>query len=151
MKKSYLFFIWFLMASVLTVKGQSNAPVANPVIAAQDSEPVFQVVEEMPLFPGGESEMAKYIAKNIIYPASEAEAGIQGTVYTSFVVASSGKVMNVKVVKGIPDGAALDAEAVRVIRSFPDFKPGKQNGRAVSVQYVLPIRFNLHKNEQKKK
>jgi len=102
---------------------------------------IFTIVEEMPTFPGGEAELFKYLAKNIKYPQMASDAGISGVVYVTFVVGRDGKITDVKVLRGI--GGGCDEEAVRVVKSMPPWKPGKQRGKPVTVQYNLPIRFTL--------
>ena len=102
---------------------------------------VFTAVEQMPQFPGGEAELMKYISKNLKYPPVAMENNIQGRVTIQFVVTKTGKIGEVKVARGKdPD---LDKEAVRVVKSLPDFIPGKMNGQAVNVWYTLPITFKL--------
>ena len=102
---------------------------------------VFTAVEQMPQFPGGEAELMKYIQKNLKYPPVAMENNIQGRVVVQFVVTRTGKVGEIKVVRGKdPD---LDNDAVRVVRSLPDFIPGKMNGQAVNVWFTLPITFKL--------
>ena len=106
----------------------------------EDTEP-FVVVEEMPVFPGGEQELLEYIAENTIYPESAKVNGIQGKVIIRFAVDPEGKVTKESVLKGAdPD---LDTEALRVVRTMPRFKPGRQDGKAVSVWYMVPINFTL--------
>ena len=106
-----------------------------------EEEQIFTIVEEMPTFPGGEAELFKYLGKNIRYPQMATDAGISGVVYVTFVVGKDGKITDVKVLRGI--GGGCDEEAVRVVKSMPAWKPGKQRGKAVTVQYNLPIRFTL--------
>ena len=102
---------------------------------------VFTAVEQMPQFPGGEAELMKYISKNLKYPPVAMENNIQGRVTIQFVVTKTGKIGEVKVARGKdPD---LDKEAVRVVKSLPDFIPGKMNGQAVNVWYTVPITFKL--------
>jgi len=103
----------------------------------------FVVVEEMPSFgPGGIDEFRNnYIAKNLKYPDVAAENGIQGRVFINFVVEPDGRVTNVKVVRSVDP--ALDKEAVRVVSSSPKWKPGKQRGKPVRVQFTIPIIFVL--------
>ena len=104
-------------------------------------EEVFTAVEQMPQFPGGEAELLKYITSHIKYPTMAAENNIQGRVVVKFVVGKDGRVGEVVVVRGKdPD---LDKEAVRVVKTLPNFIPGKMNGQAVSVWYTLPINFKL--------
>lgn len=102
---------------------------------------IFTAVEQMPQFPGGEGELLKYISTHIKYPTMAAENNIQGRVVVKFVVQKDGKVGEVVVLRGRdPD---LDKEAVRVVKTLPNFIPGKMNGQAVSVWYTLPINFKL--------
>ncbi len=104
-------------------------------------EKVFTAVEQMPQFPGGDGELLKHIQKNLKYPPVAMENNIHGRVVVQFVVTKTGKVGEVKVVRGKdPD---LDKEAVRVVKTLPDFIPGKMNGQAVAVWYTLPITFKL--------
>lgn len=104
-------------------------------------EEIFNAVEQMPQFPGGEAELLKYISTHIKYPTMAAENNIQGRVVVKFVVQKNGKVGDVIVLRGKdPD---LDKEAVRVVKTLPDFIPGKMNGQSVAVWYTLPIQFKL--------
>lgn len=104
-------------------------------------EEIFTAVEQMPQFPGGEAELMKYVANHIKYPTMAAENNIQGRVVVKFVVKKDGSVGEVQVLRGKdPD---LDKEAVRVVRTLPNFIPGKMNGQAVSVWFTLPINFKL--------
>ena len=106
----------------------------------QEAE-VFKVVEEMPEFPGGTAKLLEYIQKNMKYPMMARESDIQGKVYVQFVVEPDGSISNVQVLRGI--GGGCDEEAVRVVQSMPKFKPGKQRGQPVRVQYMVPIVFKL--------
>ena len=106
----------------------------------QDGEP-FTVVEEMPVFPGGDEALLKYIAENLRYPESAQKNNIQGRVYIQFAITSTGTIGEVKIMRGVDP--ELDAEAVRVIKSLPAFTPGKQGGVAVPVWYSVPILFQL--------
>ena len=102
---------------------------------------VFNVVEQMPQFPGGEEALMKFIQKNIQYPNVERAADIQGRVVMSLIINEDGSLSDITVKKGVTKG--LDNEALRVIRLLPKFKPGKQQGKPVKVSYVLPIMFRL--------
>jgi len=107
----------------------------------KDDNKVFTAVEQPPTFPGGEAALLSYIASHIRYPPVAQENNIQGRVVVQFVVTKTGKVGQVKVVRGKdPD---LDKEAIRVVKSLPDFIPGKMNGNAVNVWYTVPINFKL--------
>ncbi len=98
-------------------------------------------VEVQPGFPGGDDALYKYLGDNIHYPPIAKDNGISGTVYLSFVIDREGKVTDVKVLRG--PGAGLDEEAMRVVKSMPAWKPGKQNGKPVKVQCQIPVRFLL--------
>ena len=113
----------------------------NKVIEDPTKNQIFTIVEQMPEFPGGEVEMIKYIVKNTHYPQIAKENGISGKVFLTFVVDQEGKVNDVKILRGI--GGGCDEEAIRVVKSMPAWKPGKQNGRPVKVQYNLPYNFTL--------
>lgn len=106
-----------------------------------EPEQVFTAVEQMPAFPGGDTELMKYLSSHINYPPMAMENNIQGRVIVQFVVTKTGKVGEVRVVRGVDRD--LDNEAVRVVKSLPDFIPGKMNGQAVNVWYTLPVTFKL--------
>ncbi len=102
---------------------------------------IFQIVEEMPEYPGGEKSLLEYVGKSVKYPQIARESGIQGRVFVNFVIEPDGSVSNVKVLRGI--GGGCDEEAVRVIKAMKKWKPGKQRGKAVRVSYTLPVNFKL--------
>ena len=106
-----------------------------------NEQEIFTIVEDMPSFPGGEAKLMEYLGKNTKFPPLAKDAGIQGIVYVTFVIAKDGSIDNVKVLRGI--GGGCDEEALRVIKNMPKWTPGKQRGRAVRVQYNIPIRFIL--------
>jgi protein TonB len=103
---------------------------------------VFTVVEDPPMFIGGQAALMKYLGKNITYPQMAKETGIQGTVYVSFVVEKKGNVTSVKIARGI--GGGCDEEAMRVVKSMPKWKAGKQRGKPVRVNFTLPVKFVLN-------
>jgi tonB family C-terminal domain len=103
---------------------------------------VFDVVEVMPQFPGGQIAMLKYIMENIKYPKQIMEEGIQGRVTVSFIVEKDGRVSNVRLLRSVQ--SALDKEAIRVVKSMPKWTPGKQNGKPVRVRFNLPVMFKLN-------
>jgi protein TonB len=105
-------------------------------------------VEEMPEYPGGRGAMYKYLGENIKYPEKARENKVEGTVYVNFVVQEDGSVASVSILRGV--GSGLDEEALRVVRTMPNWKPGKQEGKAVNVQYNLPIKFTLAQDADKK-
>ncbi|MBO5795671.1 MAG: TonB family protein [Bacteroides sp.] len=105
------------------------------------TDQVFEVVEEMPEFPGGMQAMMEYLAKNIRYPAKAHEANVQGRVITQFTVGKDGAIRDAKVVRSV--SPELDAEALRVISAMPNWKPGKQGGKAVATRFTVPVVFRL--------
>ena len=106
-----------------------------------EEQQIFQVVEEMPEFPGGMAECMKFLSKNIKYPPISQENGIQGRVIVQFVVNQDGSIVDPVVVRGVD--SHLDKEALRVIQMMPKWKPGKQRGKAVRVKYTVPVMFRL--------
>ena len=110
---------------------------------------VYQIVEEMPSFPGGEQKLMEYVAKNLTYPQEARDKGIDGRVFIGMVIEKDGSVSNVKVLRGI--GGGCDEEAVRVINSMPKWKPGKIKGEPVPVSYQIPINFKLIEKQPQKK
>jgi len=115
-------------------------PVATQVIE-EDEQVIFQVVETMPSFPGGEAELFKFLSTNVKYPVIAQENGIQGRVICQFVVNKDGSIVDVEVVRAVD--TSLDKEAIRVIKSMPKWTPGKQRGKAVRVKYTVPVNFRL--------
>ncbi len=113
-----------------------------PPEPAIDSVYEYIAVEEYPMFGNGENDLLIYLSKNIKYPRKCIELGYQGTVYVSFVINKAGEVSDVALVRGL--GCATDQEAVRVIASMPNWKPGKQRNMPVSVRYTIPVSFRLH-------
>ena len=122
-------------------KKQSGKTKDEKVEMKPDKNGIYQIVEEMPQFPGGEQAMLDYVSKNIVYPQEAMEKGIAGRVFVSFVVEKDGSVNEVKVVRGI--GGGCDEESVRVIKAMPKWKPGKMKGEPVRVSYMMPITFKL--------
>ena len=106
-----------------------------------EEQQIFQVVEEMPEFPGGMAECMKFLSKNIKYPTISQENGVQGRVIVQFVVNRDGSIVDPVVVRGVDP--YLDKEALRVIQMMPKWKPGKQRGKAVRVKYTVPVMFRL--------
>ncbi|MEI8085747.1 MAG: TonB family protein [Paludibacter sp.] len=122
------------------VNGKDIADIKENVTQVVE-EKVWEVIEQMPQFPGGETELLSFIAKSIRYPVIAQENGIQGRVIIRFVVSKTGVVSNVEVLRSLD--AACDKEAVRVVKTLPKWIPGKQNGVNVPVYYTLPITFRL--------
>jgi protein TonB len=118
---------------------QPAPPAPKP--SAEIENKVFDVVEQMPSFPGGNSALMSYLNSNVKYPVVAQENGVQGRVVISFVVEKDGSITDVQVVKSVDP--SLDREASRVVRSMPRWNPGKQNGQAVRVKYDVPVSFRL--------
>ncbi|MBQ8874745.1 MAG: energy transducer TonB, partial [Bacteroides sp.] len=106
-----------------------------------EEQQIFQVVEEMPEFPGGMGECRQFLGKNIKYPTISQEKGVQGRVIVQFVVNRDGSIVDPVVVRDVDP--YLDKEALRVIQMMPKWKPGKQRGKAVRVKYTVPVMFRL--------
>ena len=128
-----------------TVYEFSTKDITNIKIKKVDNDSIYQIVEVMPEFPGGTSEMMTYLSGNIKYPEEAKEKGISGRVFLSFVIEKDGAVSNVKVAKGI--GKECDDEAVRVVKAMPKWKPGLIKGKPARVSYMLPIFFKLDEGE----
>ena len=106
-----------------------------------EEQQIFQVVEEMPEFPGGMGECMKFLGKNIKYPTISQENGVQGRVIVQFVVNRDGSIVDPVVVRGVDP--YLDKEALRVIKMMPKWTPGKQRNKPVRVKYTVPVMFRL--------
>ena len=116
-------------------------PPPPPAPKPEVSNKVFDVVEEMPHFPGGPAALQAFLSSNTKYPVVAQENGVQGRVIVSFVVERDGSITDVKVVRSVDP--SLDREATRVVKSMPRWSPGKQNGSAVRVKYTVPVVFRL--------
>lgn len=133
------------------VPDKSNVTRTRPIVCRpipnvtndKPSEEIFKSVEQMPCFPGGEAGLMKYIDSHLNYPPEAAQNKIQGRVIVQFVVEKDGSIGEVKVVRSV--NKDLDKEAIRLVKSLPDFTPGRQNGQAVPVWYTLPVTFKLPK------
>ena len=110
-----------------------------------DDSPVYNEVEVQPEYPGGMQAMFGFIQKNVKYPESAKEKGIEGKVYVQFVVEKDGSLSSFKVARGVSDD--IDAEAIRVVKAMPKWTPGMQDGKPVRVQFMLPFVFKLNGNE----
>ena len=119
----------------------ATPPPPPPAPKPEVSNKVFDVVEEMPSFPGGTGALMSFLNSNIKYPVVAQENGVQGRVIVGFVVERDGSITDVKVMRSVDP--SLDREAQRVVRAMPRWKPGKQNGSAVRVKYTVPVVFRL--------
>jgi protein TonB len=132
--------------SVATVEGSKDGVdirdlAEHKVITEAPKEEIFQHVEQMPSFPGGEKELMKWLGDNIQYPTIASEQGIQGRVTLRFVVKPDGSIDDIQIVKSLEP--SCDREAVRAVKKMPKWIPGKQNGNPVSVYFNLPVVFRL--------
>lgn len=124
--------------AVLKAKEEIKAP--EPPKHVEETK-IFTVVEQMPLFPGGDAALMAYLRDNIHYPTVAAENGVQGRVVVGFVVERDGSITDVNVLRSVDP--SLDREAMRVVKGMPRWTPGKQNGSAVRVKYQVPVTFRL--------
>ncbi|TNE78215.1 MAG: energy transducer TonB [Bacteroidetes bacterium] len=120
---------------------QMDTTHVSPVEQKDTSDPVYNIVEVMPEFPGGLDSLFKFISHHIRYPRQARRKGIEGKVIIQFVITETGEVSEAKVVNSV--GYGCDEEALRVINMLPKWTPGKQRGKAVKVRFNLPIRFKL--------
>ena len=112
-------------------------------VAGQSTGEPYFAVDEMPAFPGGDAALIKFISSNVQYPSSARENNIEGKVIIKFCIAADGSINQISVLKSVD--SELDNEALKVVKKFPAFKPGKKSGVAVPVWYMVPIIFALNK------
>ena len=131
-----------ILMSLMAICCLTTVLAQKTVVSQKDQkEEPFNVVEDMPAFPGGMEAMIQFISSNIKYPADAKKQKVDGRVLVNFVVEKDGSITEVKVIK--PAFPSLDAEAIRVVKAMPKWKPGYQNGKAVRVQFTMPINFSL--------
>ena len=140
-------------ATVSNVVVKKKNPVADEEVAIgviddDKDDRVWNVVEQMPKFPGGDAGLMSFLKDNLKYPAEAEKAGKQGRVVVTFVVGKDGAVNNAKVVRSVDE--KLDAEALRVVNAMPKWQPGKQRGQEVNVMYTIPVTFRLATPAEKK-
>lgn len=123
------------------LKAKENIAAPEPPKHVVEETKIFTVVEQMPMFPGGDGALMGYLRDNIHYPTVAAENGVQGRVVVGFVVERDGSITDVNILRGVDP--SLDREAMRVVKSMPKWTPGKQNGSAVRVKYQVPVSFRL--------
>lgn len=130
----------FIIMALMAVFGLTTVSAQKTVVAKKNQK-VFDVVEQMPEYPGGQAALFEYLSKNIKYPADAEKKKIEGRVLVTFVVNTDGSITDIEVVrKAFP---SLDAEAVRVISGMPKWIPGEQKGQKVRVKYTVPLNFRL--------
>lgn len=123
------------------LKAKEEIPAPEPPKHVVEETKIFTVVEQMPMFPGGDAALMGYLRDNIHYPTVAAENGVQGRVVVGFVVERDGSITDVNILRSVDP--SLDREAMRVVKSMPRWTPGKQNGSAVRVKYQVPVTFRL--------
>ena len=135
--------LWWRLLATLSVL--AILLISSTTVTAQNkktsNDKVFEKVEDMPEFPGGEKAMMDFVAKNVQYPKEAMEKEISGRVLVGFIVEKDGSISETEIVKGI--GGGCDEEAVRVVKAMPKWKPGKQKGKPVRVHFMLPLTFKL--------
>ena len=130
----------FIIMALMALFGLTTVSAQKTVVAKKNQQ-VFDVVEKMPEYPGGQAALFEYLQKNVKYPADAEKKKVEGRVLVTFVVNTDGSITDIEVVrKTFP---SLDAEAVRVISGMPKWKPGEQKGQKVRVKYTVPLTFRL--------
>ena len=133
-------------AEKITLAVKNTAEIGEKAVESSAPKKVFtgkvyDIVEQMPSFPGGPAELMKWLSSHVQYPAIAIESCIQGRVIVAFIVEPDGSVSNAKLMRSIDP--SIDQEALRVVRQMPKWIPGKQNGAAVRVKYNVPVTFKL--------
>ena len=129
-----------ILLSLMAVFGLTTG-YAQKTVISQKNEKVFDVVEQMPEYPGGMQALMEYLSQNIKYPEDAQKQKVEGRVIASFVVRTDGSITDITLFRKV--FPSLDAEAVRVLQGMPKWTPGKQGGKVVNVKYTVPIVFRL--------
>lgn len=137
------------LSSLIVILLLSFNSTAQDTTKLKSTEPIVELAEVEPQYPGGEEAMIKFIQNNVVYPELSKELGEQGTVYVQFIVNRDGSISGVMVIRGVSD--LLDAEAMRVIKLMPNWIPGMQKGKTVRVRYTIPINFQIDYGKKEKK
>ena len=130
----------FIIMALMAVFGLITVS-AQKTVVAQKNQKVFDIVEQMPEYPGGQAALFEFISKNVKYPEDAVKKKVEGKVFVTFVVDTDGKITDVSLMRKV--FPSLDAEAIRVISAMPNWIPGRQKGQAVRVKYTVPIMFRL--------
>ena len=130
----------FIIMALMAVFGLTTVS-AQKTVVAQKNQKVFDIVEQMPEYPGGQAALFEFISKNVKYPEDAVKKKVEGKVFVTFVVDTDGKITDVSLLRKV--FPSLDAEAIRVISAMPNWIPGKQKGQVVRVKYTVPIMFRL--------
>lgn len=132
--------ILIILTMACWVAGINRTATAQEAKVSADS--IYYIVEEMPVYPGGEKALKTFITENIRYPKEAVTKRISGKVYVTFVIDENGKVVDAKIARGVDP--LLDEEALRVIKSMPDWTPGTNKGVKVKVSFTMPVQFALN-------
>ncbi len=130
----------FIIMALMAVFGLTTVSAQKTVVAKKNQK-VFDIVEQMPEYPGGQAALFEFISKNVKYPEDAVKKKVEGKVFVTFVVDTDGKITDVSLLRKV--FPSLDAEAIRVISGMPNWIPGKQKGQVVRVKYTVPIMFRL--------
>ena len=130
----------FIIMALMAVFGLTTVSAQKTVVAKKNQK-VFDIVEQMPEYPGGQAALFEFISKNVKYPEDAVKKKVEGKVFVTFVVDTDGKITDVSLMRKV--FPSLDAEAIRVISGMPNWIPGKQKGQVVRVKYTVPIMFRL--------
>lgn len=130
----------FIIMALMAVFGLTTVSAQKTVVAKKNQK-VFDVVEQMPEYPGGQAALFEFISKNVKYPEDAVKKKVEGKVFVTFVVDTDGKITDVSLLKKV--FPSLDAEAIRVISAMPNWIPGRQKGQVVRVKYTVPLIFRL--------
>lgn len=135
--------VGLLASSQVALAQQPDSLRMDTIEKADENVEIFGIVENMPMFRGGEQKLMEFLVNNLVYPQEAIDAGIEGRVFVEFYIEKDGTVSDAKVLQGI--GYGCDEEALRVVSLMPKWVPGKQRGQCVRVRYTLPIKFELSK------
>lgn len=130
----------FIIMALMAVFGLTTVSAQKTVVAKKNQK-VFDIVEQMPEYPGGQAALFEFISKNVKYPEDAVKKKVEGKVFVTFVVDTDGKITDVSLLRKV--FPSLDAEAIRVISAMPNWIPGKQKGQVVRVKYTVPLIFRL--------
>lgn len=143
-----IIFLFITTFSTYAQVSKDDLPLPPHAAENEEQEKVFNLVEQMPEFEGGNDALMSFISKNMVYPSAAKENAIQGTIFLSYVVQADGSLSDIKVLRSVYGGYELDREAIRVLKlTNGKWKPGKQNGKPVNVEMKLPFRFLLKQDK----
>lgn len=140
-KSGIIFLLTFLCFQSF---GQVNESKSETPTVEPQQEPVYDIVDEPAEFPGGLAALKGYMMQNMEYPQTALEMGLQGKVFLQFYILEDGSITSIKIKKGVVDCPECDAEAVRMVKSMPKWKPAKVKGKAVNSTFSLPVSFKLN-------